>query len=348
MEPLLDQLSATVASAKTLEELSRPLLDMLAAVTGMESTYLTAIDWQRDLLQVLYARNGSEMQIPEGLSVPWGETLCKRALDDERPFANDVDARWGDAVPAARALGIQSYVSTPVRLANGALYGTLCAASSAQQELPSKTARILSLFATLIAQQIEREQLVQQLMDANARLSAYASTDSLTELPNRRALQQALTRLLEQGSRRNMPVLVAFIDLDGFKAINDTHGHEVGDQFLLAVADRLRAVLRAEDLAARLGGDEFVVIAPGPDELAQLPAAERALQQRVFEATQGDYALRALHIAYAGASVGVLGVAPATLNAVEALQAADAAMYQVKQARRQQAAARDQAALAQP
>jgi len=336
MEPLLEQLSATVTRAKSLEELSRPLLDMLAAVTGMESTYLTAIDWQRDLQHVLYARNSGEMNIPEGISVPWGHTLCKRALEEEHLFANDVDARWGGDVPVARDLHIHSYVSTPVRLANGTLYGTLCAASSQQHEMPARAQRILSLFAALIAQQIEREQLVHQLMEANARLSAYASTDPLTGLPNRRALQEALTRLLEQGLRRGIAVLVAFVDLDGFKAINDAHGHEVGDQFLRAVAGRLRAMLRAEDLAARWGGDEFVVIAPGPEAGGALAAAESAFQQRVFEATQGDYPLGALRIAYPGASVGVLGVAAGTLGALQALEAADAAMYQVKKARRQQ------------
>ena len=333
MEPLLDQLSETVTSARTLEELSRPLLEMLAAVTGMESTYLTSIDWQRDLQQVLYARNASEMQIPEGLSVPWDDTLCKRALDENHPFANDVDTRWGDSV-AARALRIQTYLSTPVRLADGAVYGTLCAASSARHQLPTQAQHLLSLFATLIAQQVEREQLVQRLIQANARLSAYASTDALTELANRRGLQQALTRLLESGARRGLAVLVAFIDLDGFKAINDAHGHEAGDQFLQAVADRLRALLRTEDLAARLGGDEFVVIALGPQNLELLAEAEQVFQQRLFEATRGIYPVAGLQIDYAGASVGVLGVAPGTHNATQALQAADAAMYRVKQERR--------------
>ncbi|MET1115319.1 MAG: sensor domain-containing diguanylate cyclase [Comamonas sp.] len=333
MEPLLDQLSVAVTSARTLEDLSRPLLDMLAAVTGMESTYLTTIDWKHDLQHVLYAHNSGEMQIPEGLSVPWGDTLCRRALDQNQSFSNDVGTRWGDSV-AAQALHIQTYLSTPVRLADGELYGTLCAASSERKELLPKARHILTLFATLVAQQVEREQLMQQLVKANARLTVYASTDPLTELANRRALQQALTHLLEQSARRGMAVLVAFIDLDGFKAINDTYGHEVGDQFLVALADRLRALLGTEDLAGRLGGDEFVLIALGPQELDQLAAAERAFQQRVFEATQGIYQLGTLEIPYAGASVGVLGVAPGTQGALQALRAADLAMYRVKQERK--------------
>ncbi|MCD2514215.1 diguanylate cyclase domain-containing protein [Comamonas endophytica] len=333
MEPLLDQLSVAVTSAKTLEEMSRPLLDMLAAVTGMESTFLTTMDWKREVLEVLYARNEGEMQISEGISVPWGDTLCRRAIDENQPFVNDVDKRWSDC-EIGRALQIQSYMSTPVRLADGELYGTLCAASSGRHVMPPQAQHIFTLFAALIAQQVEREQLVQQLMDANARLMVYASTDALTQLPNRRALQQALTRLLEQGAREQRAVLVAFVDLDGFKAINDTHGHEVGDRFLMALADRLRVLLRAEDLAARLGGDEFAVLALGPQESEQLSAAESAFQRRVFEATQGDYQLGAVEIHYDGASVGVLGVAPGTGNALEALQAADAAMYRIKQQRR--------------
>lgn len=200
--------------------------------------------------------------------------------------------------------------------------------------LPAQAQRMLALFATLIAQQVEREKLVQTLLEANAQLTAYATTDPLTKLPNRRALQKELTRLLAQGSRHGIPVLVAFVDLDGFKAINDTYGHDVGDLFLIALADRLRAMLRAEDLAARLGGDEFVIIGLGPSNISLLPEARLAFQERIFQTTVGDYALGSLRLSYQGASVGVLGVSPNTLEATQALQAADSEMYRVKRTRK--------------
>lgn len=333
MDNLIDQLSVTVTSARTLEELTRPMLEMLESVTGMESTYLTTVDLQNSVQQILYARNAGTMQLPEGLTVPWGDTLCKRALDAKLPFANDVDQRWGDSA-AARALGIQTYLSTPVRKTDGALYGTLCAASAARHELPAKAQRMLALFSTLIAQQVEREELLQKLLHANARLTALATTDPLTQLANRRALKQELQRLLALGVRQGTPVLVAFIDLDGFKAINDTHGHDAGDQFLVALADRLRAVQRKEDLVARWGGDEFVLIGLGPERPEELPAAREALQQRVLQATVGEYRLDKIRLHYPGASVGVLGVLPGTQDVDAALQAADALMYGVKQARR--------------
>lgn len=332
MDHLLDQISETVNSARTLEELTRPLLEMLESVTGLESTYLTTIDLQQSVQSILYARNRGALQIPEGLSVPWGDTLCRRALDENQPFAGDVAARWGDS-EAARVLGIQTYLSTPVHLADGSLYGTLCAASAARHDLPQRAQRMLSLFAALIAQQVEREQLVHKLIAANARLRAFATTDPLTQLLNRRALQQELDRRLA-GRAGDRFVMLAFIDLDGFKTINDTHGHDAGDQFLMALAERLRSVLEAGDIAARMGGDEFVVLGWGPSSAEDGVATQQAFRQRVYEATVGDYPLsRELRLSYGGASVGVVRVAPGTQDAVQALRAADAAMYEVKRER---------------
>lgn len=333
MDFLLDRLSTSVTSAKTVEELTRPLLEMLESVTGLESTYLTAIDLKQDVQTILYSRNTGEMQIPEGLAVPWADTLCKRALDANQPYTDDVGACWGDS-DAARQLGIQTYLSTPVRFTDGGLYGTLCAASSARRPLEPRAQHILTLFATLIAQHIEREQLLTQLVQANERLTAYASTDPLTELSNRRALQQELTRLLAQGTRRKVALLVAYLDLDGFKSINDSHGHAVGDQFLIEMAERLRGTLRAEDMAARIGGDEFIVIGPGPQPGESLEQARLAFEQRIFQATVGEFMAGEHRISYAGASVGVIAIEPGTLDATAAIKQADAAMYQIKLARR--------------
>ena len=333
MDSLLDRLSTSVTSARTVEELTRPLLELLESVTGMESTYLTAIDLQQGVQTMLYSRNSSAMQIPEGLAVPWEDTLCKRALDANLPYTDDVATRWGDS-DAARQLGIQTYLSTPVRLANGGLYGTLCAASSARRPLEPRAQHILNLFATLIAQHIEREQLLTQLVQANERLTAYASTDPLTELSNRRALEQELTRLLAHGTRRQVAILVAYLDLDGFKSINDSHGHAVGDQFLVEMARRLRGTLRAEDMAARIGGDEFIVIGPGPQNGESLEQARLAFEQRIFQATVGDFIVGEHTIHYPGASVGAIAIEPGTLDATAAIKQADAAMYRVKLVRK--------------
>ena len=334
MSEILAQLSQSVSAARSVEELTRPLLEMLEAVTGLESTYLTFIDEAQGVQHVLYARNSSTMQIPEGLTVPWHDTLCKRALDEGRTFTDDVAGCWGDS-QAARELNIRTYVSTPVRMGDGTLYGTLCAASANSHVLTPEGERILTLFAYLIGQQVEREQLIQKLLSANQQLATVAATDPLTGLPNRRALVEALERMFAHGLRQQMGVQIAFIDLDGFKAINDTHGHEVGDQFLMAIAQRLQGLLRAEDMAARLGGDEFVVASLSAHTGQAAEAAQEALAQRIAQATQGHFDLPGATLDYTGPSVGVVTIAPDRNHRVEdALRLADQTMYRVKLARR--------------
>ncbi len=335
MDSFFAQLSDSVSSARTLEDLTRPLLEMLEAVTGLESTYLTTVDLAEGLQHVVYARNSHELQIPEGLVVPWGDTLCKRALDEGRPYTDNVAEVWPDS-EAARLLGIQTYVSTPVRTDDGALYGTLCAASSQRQPLTPAAEQALRLFARLIEQHVERERLVEKLQQANAELKTQALTDALTGLMNRRALMLELARLTALAQRTGSWLLAGAIDLDGFKQINDSRGHDAGDEFLCAVAASLQAALRGGDVLARMGGDEFVVVGLGPKLALDGDSAARLLRDRLALATVGLHAAGGQPIDYAGASVGVACLDPHQAGAEQVLRESDAAMYRVKLARRQQ------------
>ncbi len=152
-----------------------------------------------------------------------------------------------------------------------------------------------------------------------------ARTDPLTGLPNRRGLQAALADGLARATPERL-LAVYLIDLDGFKPVNDKHGHDVGDALLCAVAERLRASLRASDVVARLGGDEFVVVAQG------LPSDDKAreLGDQVAAAFIDPFELQGLHFEL-GATLGYAlapldGDEPAAL-----LKRADAAMYAGKQ-----------------
>ena len=151
MESLLPRLSHTLVHARSLEELARPLLDMLQQVTQLDSTYLTRIDLPHSQQHLLYTCNRGQLDMPEGLAVPWDDTLCRRALEAQQPYTRDVTACWGDS-DAARALGLHTYVSTPVRLPQGQLYGTLCAASGVEHELPTNALTMLQLFAGVLGQ----------------------------------------------------------------------------------------------------------------------------------------------------------------------------------------------------
>lgn len=328
IDPLLVQLAESVTSAQTLEQLTRPLLEMLEAVTGLESTYLTTIDLEKGVQHILYARNSSQLQIPEGLEVPWQDTLCRRALEHGPSSTSDVASVWGDS-DAAAALGIATYVSSAVRTGHGELYGTLCAASQSGRPLGADVEKVLAMFSRMIGQHVERELLIAQLRASNEELASHAHTDALTGLPNRRSLIDELSRMLARAWREQGSISVAFIDLDGFKAINDEHGHEIGDRFLAAMAKRLSACLRAGDLIARMGGDEFVIVAPVP-----VGASQGLSRDRLTQRTRAVFDLGGLKLDYPGASVGVVMIEPGELGAEEVLKLADSAMYEVKRQRR--------------
>jgi diguanylate cyclase len=335
MDRLLARLSESLGQAHSQEALVRPLLEMLQQVTQLESTYLTTIDFDNGVQQVRYALNTEGMQIPEGLSVPWNDTLCQRALAEKRMCTSDVQAYWGDS-QAAQALGIQTYVSAPITLSDGRIYGTLCAASGQRTHLPQTVEVVLQLFAQLVGQHVEREQLMAQLQERNAQLTQLALTDPLTQLPNRAALMEALQRLLAQALREGSHVIVAFVDLDGFKHVNDVYGHATGDALLCTLAQRLQSTMRASDMVARMGGDEFVLVGPAAAPNDALPDAIDAIRQRLREASVCDVVLPNQYLLhYSGASVGVVAVnGDVTVDA--ALQWADAAMYADKALRKGQ------------
>lgn len=153
-------------------------------------------------------------------------------------------------------------------------------------------------------------------------LQRLARHDPLTGLGNRMLLEERLGHALERAARQGTRLGVLLLDLDGFKPINDTHGHAVGDAVLQAIAQRLQAAVRSVDTVARLGGDEFVVVADGPDLPALLP--------RVRDAVEAPIAWEGLRL-QVRASLGVAEF-PRDGTSCDALLAhADQAMYAAKQ-----------------
>lgn len=156
-------------------------------------------------------------------------------------------------------------------------------------------------------------------------LRQQALHDPLTDLPNRALFMDRLEQALKQIERRKNPVAVLFVDLDDFKSVNDSLGHEAGDQLLIAVARRLSDSVRDVDTAARLGGDEFTVLLEDLDD-----AREAALvAERILEALEAPLKVKGRQLKVA-ASIGIAWTYRSGVSPTELLDRSDTAMYRAK------------------
>jgi diguanylate cyclase (GGDEF)-like protein len=195
------------------------------------------------------------------------------------------------------------------------------------------TAGLVAMFGLVLI--LLSSQAVGQMVMRRQEERYAANYDALTGLPNRRAVLAELDRLFALAKRTQMWVVVAFADLDGFKGINDTYGHEVGDQFLVEVGRRLTAGLRTSDMLGRLGGDEFLVIGlAAPPALDNPAGAVDMMRSRLAPLLIGTYTFAECSFDYPGASFGIASVDPAVSSPQAALKLADQLMYADKQTRR--------------
>jgi diguanylate cyclase (GGDEF)-like protein/PAS domain S-box-containing protein len=168
---------------------------------------------------------------------------------------------------------------------------------------------------------------ITERMNVEARLKQMAYSDLLTALPNRALLADRLDNAMAQHHRHHKPLAVAFMDLDGFKAINDTYSHDVGDKLLVAVSQRMKAALREGDTLARIGGDEFVAIMCDLVSIEDTgPALERLLK------TVSDPLVIDGHTLQISMSIGVTLYPEDHSEAEQLIRHADQAMYVAKQA----------------
>ena len=167
---------------------------------------------------------------------------------------------------------------------------------------------------------------ISELVDSREQLSNLAYFDTLTGLPNRALFQDRLRQAMIHTRREHVVMALVFVDLDNFKAVNDTLGHAVGDELLVEVSHRLRQRVRESDTVARLGGDEFAIIlmdAKGAEEMVHVAS-------HLIEALSTPYKLSGYDVA-GGASLGVTFFPIDALTPEELLKNADVAMYRAKE-----------------
>jgi diguanylate cyclase (GGDEF)-like protein len=192
------------------------------------------------------------------------------------------------------------------------------------------TTRVRDVLMTLMQ---EVESLRRELDRTKEKLSEVervADTDTLSPIANRRAFVRELSRVMSYAERYNIETSLLFFDVDGLKAVNDSHGHAAGDAVLMHVADALRANIRTSDIVGRLGGDEFAVILSHANEAQALQKAD-LLQSRIRDVAV-QFEGQNINTA---ASVGVYTFGPGE-TPTNVIAAADKIMYKQKQARREQ------------
>jgi diguanylate cyclase (GGDEF)-like protein len=197
------------------------------------------------------------------------------------------------------------------------------------QRLAASQAEVANYQRTLEDKVAQR---TKELEVATAHAYKLAQHDILTGLPNRSLLNQRLRQIFAQAQRSGLQVACLFLDFDHFKRINDTLGHDAGDQLLQAIAQRLTGAVRESDTVARLGGDEFVVILPGLDP-AHATFEVMTVLQRVRESFQASFRL-ADQTPTLTCSVGVSVYPLDAVDPVTLIKQADTAMYAAKEAGR--------------
>jgi len=184
--------------------------------------------------------------------------------------------------------------------------------------------------------QIKKKRYAERLRD-NVQMSIEAAiTDALTGLHNRRYMETHLNALVEQAASHGKPIAVLVLDIDFFKAINDTHGHDAGDDVLREFARRIRKSIRNIDLASRYGGEEFVIVMPETDMGVATMVAERLRRAVAGESFPVQQGMKLLNVTL---SIGLATLSDAGGDAAAILKRADQALYRAKRDGRNRVAA---------
>lgn len=325
-ERLLSAASAQLirARGKALDEAIAGVLGSVGEFFEVDRAYVFLIDDEAGTQSNTHewvapgiSREAHNLQDVPLATFPW---LMSRLRDDQSfnvPRVRDLPDEAESERTEFQREGIRSVLVVP--LWQGSTLHGFVGFDSVRRELDWDEHFVvgLRLMTQMVASALEARELAERLHDQ-------AFRDPLTGLPNRKLLEDRFAQAVSRCQRKAAGVLVAVIDVDDFKQVNDTRGHAVGDRLLCEVGERLQAAVRASDTVSRMGGDEFVVLADecGPDALERL--AERLLGACELPLDVDGEPLQV------GLSIGLArGTTPlAGLDGL--LRAADAAMYRAK------------------
>ncbi|MBA2239973.1 MAG: sensor domain-containing diguanylate cyclase [Solirubrobacterales bacterium] len=317
LEALMDAAQAVLA-ADSLEETFGRITRRLSALVPLDDLVIYEVEAGGARLQPVFAEGAwVEEVMAESFSIDEGITgAAVRAGRVENVPRSDLDPRC--SIVAGTDDQPEALVCVPLVVDGRTIAALNVYRNGADVAFNEQEASVIERFAAMAALAFHSARQREQLR-------AQARSDPLTGLLNHRALHERLEEELERSRRSGLPLAAVALDLDHFKAVNDTHGHGEGDRTLIEVAKRLRSTVRAVDAVARLGGEEFVVLAPGVEGELALRAAERA--RRAI----GEIEIDGLRLS-ASAGVAVFPVDAADCPTL--LDRADAALYRAKRSGR--------------
>ncbi len=322
---VLGEFARTMATDFPIQSILDHLVDRIAAVLPIDAAGVTLIS--PGTSPHYMAASDDCARRYEQLQTELNEGPCLSAYhSDTAILVPDLlrDGRFPTFGSRACAAGLAAVFTFPLRQGQqrlGALdlYRTTAGPLSAEATTAAQT--LADVAAAYLINASTRE----ELRVALARTQQEALHDGLTGLPNRQLLMDRLDHAIAQTRRSGLISAVLFMDIDRLKAVNDSYGHAVGDQLLVAVAGRLQTLVRPGDTLARLSGDEFVVVCENLENLEQAVA----IADRLLSALGRPYALGGVQV-QVSASIGLSYAGPGIYNAKELLHRADTAMYQAK------------------
>ncbi len=325
LSAVLTEFARTMVTDFPIEAILDRLVDRIVDILPISAAGVTLIQPGSDPRYVA-ASNSSALEF-EKLQTELGEGPCMLAFDSGKSVEVpdlSVEDRFPTFGPKALAAGMAAVFTFPLN--HGASrFGALDLYRDTVGPLTPEAMGIAETLADVVASYMLNAQAREDLQKFSDQSRQASLHDALTGLPNRLLLIERLDHAFQRSRRTHRASAVYFIDLDRFKTVNDTHGHGIGDELLIAVAERLGRLLRPSDTLARLAGDEYVVICEDMDS----PDHAAAIGERITAALGRPFLLSGVEVVMS-ASVGIAYSTGMETSSEQVLHDADMAMYQAK------------------
>lgn len=310
-----------------IEERFDRITRILKQSLSVPMTAFSLIDEERQWLKSAQGPLPGEM--------PREDAFCGHAILGEGvlyvPDAS-MDTRFSDNPLVTGEVGIRFYAGCPISAANGQRIGTLCAIDTKARHMTAEEEQTLRDLASLVETELRatRLSLIQgDLISELGMANRLALVDPLTLVWNRRGIEELLKDRWSEAARHGHHVMLAIADIDHFKSINDTHGHDTGDAVLRGVAQRLMGAVREEDAVGRIGGEEFLLLLSGHNPEMLIHTVERIREHLVAQPILiGDKAL------IVTASFGAASCIASDIGHEALIKRADEALYTAKRSGR--------------